>query len=385
MTGVVNLYSKCRKIEEAYKMFDRMPERDLVSWNTIVSGFAQNGLAKLALGLVVRMQSEGQGPDSIILVSILPFVANMGSVKMGRSVHGYVLRAGFEGLVNVNTALVDMYSKCGYIRIGRLIFDGMRQRTTVSWNRVDLAVHIFEKLRGKTLVSWNAMILGFAQNGPAWNAMIDGYGTHGLGKAAIELFNEMQKGTVKPNDVTFLSVLSACSHAGMVEEGRSYFTSMKRDYGIESALDHCGAMVDLLGRAGRLDEARNFIQKMPIEPGINAYGAMLGACKMGEVAKVRTIMKKKGLQKTPGCSVVELRNEVHSFYSGTTNDLQSKRIFAFLEELGDKKKAAGHELNPRRGRAVKQYTQRGASDRVWSFEYDRRHTYTYQKEPESLW
>lgn len=547
MTGVVNLYAKCRQVEEACKMFDRMPERDLVSWNTIISGFAQNGLAKLALGLVVKMQEEGQRPDSVTLVSILPSVADMGLVKIGRSVHGYVLRAGFEGLVNVNTALVDMYSKCRYIGIGRLIFDGMKQRTMVSWNsmidgyvrsgyaeeamaifekmldegveptdvtimgaaracadlgdldrgmfvhklsdklklgtnvsvmnslismyskckRVDLAVDIFKKLRGKTLVSWNAMILGFAQNGrvndalnyfyemhsrnmrldtftmvsviPAlaefsvtrqakwihgfcirscldddifvmtalvdmyakcgaiyiarklfdrmnerhvttWNAMIDGYGTHGLGKAALELFNEMQKGVVKPNDVTFLSVLSACSHAGMVEEGLSYFTSMKRDYGIEPGMDHYGAMVDLLGRAGRLNEAWNFIQKMPIEPGINVYGAMLGACKIhknvdlgekaanklfalnpdeggyhvllaniyatasmwGEVAKVRTTMKMKGLQKTPGCSVVELRNEVHSFYSGTTNHPQSKKIYAFLEELGNKIKAAGY-------------------------------------------
>ncbi|MBA0598492.1 pentatricopeptide repeat-containing protein At1g11290, chloroplastic [Gossypium raimondii] len=547
MTGVVNVYAKCRQIEEAYKMFDRMPERDLVSWNTIISGFAQNGLAKLALGLVVKMQEEGQRPDSVTLVSILPSVADMGLVKIGRSIHGYVLRAGFEGLVNVNTALVDMYSKCRYIGIGRLVFDGMKRRTMVSWNsmidgyvrsgyaeeamaifekmldegveptdvtimgaaracadlgdldrgmfvhklsdklklgtnvsvmnslismyskckRVDLAVDIFKKLRGKTLVSWNAMILGFAQNGrvndalnyfyemhsrnmrpdtftmvsviPAlaelsvtrqakwihgfcirscldddifvmtalvdmyakcgaihtarklfdrmnerhvttWNAMIDGYGTHGLGKAALELFNEMQKGVMKPNDVTFLSVLSACSHAGMVEEGLSYFTSMKRDYGIEPGMDHYGAMVDLLGRAGRLNEAWNFIRKMPIEPGINVYGAMLGACKIhknvdlgekaanklfalnpdeggyhvllaniyatasmwGEVAKVRTTMKKKGLQKTPGCSVVELRNEVHSFYSGTTNHPQSKRIYAFLEELGNKIKVAGY-------------------------------------------
>ncbi|KAK5826653.1 pentatricopeptide repeat-containing protein At1g11290, chloroplastic [Gossypium arboreum] len=547
MTGVVNLYAKCRQIEEAYKMFDRMPERDLVSWNTIISGFAQNGLAKLALGLVVKMQEEGQRPDSVTLVSILPSVADMGLVKIGRSIHGCVLRAGFEGLVNVNTALVDMYSKCRYIGIGRLIFDGMKQRTMVSWNsmidgyvrsgyaeeamaifekmldegveptdvtimgaaracadlgdldrgmfvhklsdklklatnvsvmnslismyskckRVDLAVDIFKKLPGKTLVSWNAMILGFAQNGcvndalnyfyemhsrnmrpdtftmvsviPAlaelsvtrqakwihgfcirscldddifvmtalvdmyakcgaihtarklfdrmnerhvttWNAMIDGYGTHGLGKAGLELFNEMQKGVVKPNDVTFLSVLSACSHAGMVEEGLSYFTSMKRDYGIEPGMDHYGAMVDLLGRAGRLNEAWNFIRKMPIEPGINVYGAMLGACKIhknvelgekaanklfalnpdeggyhvllaniyatasmwGEVAKVRTTMKKKGLQKTPGCSVVELRNEVHSFYSGTTNHPQSKKIYAYLEELGNKIKATGY-------------------------------------------
>ncbi|XVF00156.1 hypothetical protein REPUB_Repub03eG0260800 [Reevesia pubescens] len=547
MTGVVNLYAKCRQIEEAYKMFDRMPERDLVSWNTIISGLAQNGLAKLALGLVVRMQEEGQRPDSITLVSILPSVADMGLVNIGKAVHGYVLRAGFEGLVNVSTALVDMYSKCRLIRIGRLIFDEMKQRTAVSWNsmiaayvqsgyaeeamvifqkmlhegveptdvtimgaahacadlgdldrgmfvhklsnklklgsnvsvmnslismyskckRVDIAAGIFDKLHGKTLVSWNAMILGFAQNGrvndalnyfyemhslnirpdtftmvsviPAlaelsvtrqakwihgfcirscldddvfvmtalvdmyakcgeihtarklfdrmnerhvttWNAMIDGYGTHGLGKAALQLFNDMQKGAIKPNDVTFLSVLSACSHAGMVEEGLSYFTSMKRDFGIEPAMDHYGAVVDLLGRAGRLDEAWNFIQKMPIEPGINVYGAMLGASKIhknvelgekaanklfalnpdeggyhvllaniystasmwGKVAKVRTAMRKKGLQKTPGCSVVELKNEVHSFYSGTTNHPQSKKIYAYLEELGDKIKAAGY-------------------------------------------
>ncbi|XWS08228.1 hypothetical protein CRYUN_Cryun41cG0061700 [Craigia yunnanensis] len=547
MTGVVNLYAKCRQIEEAYKMFDRMPERDLVSWNTIISGFAQNGLAKLALGLVVRMQEEGQRPDSITLVSILPSVADMGFVKIGKAVHGYVIRAGFEGLVNLNTALVDMYSKCRFVGIGRLIFDGMKQRTAVSWNsmidgyvqsgdaeeamvtfqkmldegveptdvtimgaahacadlgdldrgtfvhklfnklklgsnvsimnslismyskckKVEIAAGIFETLRGKTLVSWNAMILGFAQNGrvndalnyfyemysqnirpdtftmvsviPAlaessvtrqakwihgfcirscldgdvfvmtalvdmyakcgaihtarklfdmmnerhvttWNAMIDGYGTHGLGKAALELFNEMQKGAIKPNDVSFLCVLSACSHSGMVEEGLSCFTSMKRDYGIVPAMDHYGAMVDLLGRAGRLDEAWNFIQRMPIEPGINVYGAMLGACKIhknvelgekaannlfalnpdeggyhvllaniyatasmwGKVAKVRTVMKKKGLQKTPGCSVVELRNEVHCFYSGTTNHPQSQKIYAFLEELGDKIKTAGY-------------------------------------------
>ncbi|OMP01787.1 hypothetical protein CCACVL1_02996 [Corchorus capsularis] len=547
MTGVVNLYAKCRQIEEAYKMFDRLPERDLVSWNTIISGFAQNGLAKLALGLVIRMQDEEQRPDSITLVSILPAVTDMGLVRIGKAVHGYVLRAGFERLVNVSTALVDMYSKCGFVGIGRLIFDGMKQRTAVSWNsmivgyvqsgdaeqavvifqkmldegvqptdvtimaaaracadlgdldcgmfvhklsdqlklgsnvsvtnslismyskckRVDIAADMFGKLGSKTLVSWNAMILGFAQNGrvndalnyfyemytgnmrpdtytmvsviPAlaelsvtrlakwihgfcirsyldddvfvmtalvdmyakcgaihtarklfdmmnerhvttWNAMIDGYGTHGHGKAAVELFNEMKRGNIKPNDVTFLCVLSACSHSGMVEEGLSYFTSMKKDYGIEPAMDHYGAMVDILGRAGRLEEAWNFIQKMPVEPEINVYGAMLGACKihknaeLGEkaadklfalnpdeggyhvllaniyatssmwdkVAKVRTMMKKKGIQKTPGCSVLELKNEVHSFYSGTTNHPQSGKIYAYLEELGDKIKAAGY-------------------------------------------
>ncbi|XP_018849370.2 pentatricopeptide repeat-containing protein At1g11290, chloroplastic [Juglans regia] len=547
MTGVVNLYAKCRQIDQAYKMFDRMPERDLVSWNTIIAGFAQNGLPKVTFELVLRMQEEGQKPDSITLVTILPAAADIGSMKIGNSIHGYVVRAGFGSLVNISTALVDMYSKCGSVGTARLIFDRMKQRTVVSWNsmiagygqngdaeeamkifqnmldegfeptnvtimetlhacadlgdlargkfihelldqlklgsdvsvmnslismyckckRVDLAAKVFKNLRGKTLVSWNAMILGYAQNGrvnealrhycemqsqnikpdsftmvsviPAlaelsvtrqakwmhgivirtcwdkdvfvvtalvdmygkcgaidtarklfdmmqerhvttWNAMIDGYGTHGLGKAAVELFNDMQKGTIKPNDITFLCVISACSHSGLVEEGLSLFSSMKKDYGLKPTMDHYGAMVDLLGRSGKLNEAWDFIQGMPIEPGITVFGAMLGACKihknveLGEkaaeklfelnpdeggyhvllsniyatasmwdkMAKVRTMMEKKGLQKTPGCSLVDFKNEVHSFYSGSTRHPQSKRIYAFLEKLGEVIKAAGY-------------------------------------------
>ncbi|KAJ9179510.1 hypothetical protein P3X46_011292 [Hevea brasiliensis] len=547
MTGVVNMYAKCRQMDDASKMFDRMPERDLVCWNTIISGFAQNGLAKVALELVPRIFEEGHRPDWITIVSILPAVADMRSLRIGKAIHGYVIRAGFESLVNVSTALVDMYSKCESVGTARVIFDGMSSRTVVTWNsmidgcvqsgepeeamvlfqkmmhegvqptdvtlmevlhacsdlgnleqgkfvhklvdelklnsnvsvmnslismyskckRVDIAANLFENLQNKTVVSWNAMILGYAQNGlvnealnsfcemqsrnikpdsftlvsviPAlaelsiprqakwihglvirrlldknvfvmtalvdmyakcgaihtarklfdmmserhvitWNAMIDAYGTHGLGKAAIELFMEMQRGPIKPNDITYLCVLAACSHSGMVEEGLTYFASMENDYGLEPSMDHYGAMVDLLGRAGRLNEAWDFIQKMPIEPGITVYGAMLGACKihknveLGEkaanklfelnpdeggyhvllaniyatasmwdkLAEVRTMMRKKGLQKTPGCSLVELRNEIHSFYSGSTGHPQSKRIYAFLETLVDKIKAAGY-------------------------------------------
>lgn len=562
MTGVVNMYAKCRQIEEAYKMFDRMPERDLVSWNTIVAGFAQNGFAELALDLVTRMHEEGRRGDFITIVSILPAVANVGSLRIGKAVHGYAMRAGFDSIVNVSTALVDMYAKCGRVETARLVFDGMKSRNVVSWNsmiaayveggnpeeamrifqkmldqgveptnvtimealhacadlgdleqglfvhklldqlklgtdvsmtnslismyskckKVDIAADIFSKLQGKTLVSWNAMILGYAQNGrvnealnyfckmrsknikpdsftmvsviPAlaelsvichakwihalvirscfeknvfvmtalidmyakcgavgtaralfdmmnerhvttWNVMIDGYGTHGLGKAAVELFNKMLEGPTKPNDITFLCAISACSHSGLVEEGIHYFTSMKKDYGIEPVMDHYGAMVDLLGRAGRLNEAWDFIQKMPIEPGITVFGAMLGACKihknveLGEkaanrlfeldpdeggyhvllaniygaasmwdkLAKVRTIMEKKGLQKTPGCSLVELKNEVHSFYSGSTNHPQSKRIYTFLETLIDEIKAAGYVPDTNSIHDVEDYVQ----------------------------
>lgn len=562
MTGVVNMYAKCGQIDEAYKMFDRMPERDLVSWNTIVAGFAQNGFAELALDLVTRMHEEGRRGDFITIVSILPAVANVGSLRIGKAVHGYAMRAGFDSIVNVSTALVDMYAKCGRVETARLVFDGMKSRNVVSWNsmiaayvevgnpeeamrifqkmldqgveptnvtimealhacadlgdlergifvhklldqlkpgtdvsmtnslismyskckKVDIAADIFSKLQGKTLVSWNAMILGYAQNGrvnealnyfckmrsknikpdsftmvsviPAlaelsvirhakwihalvirscfeknvfvmtalidmyakcgavgtaralfdmmnerhvttWNVMIDGYGTHGLGKAAVELFNKMLEGPTKPNDITFLCAISACSHSGLVEEGIHYFTSMKKDYGIEPVMDHYGAMVDLLGRAGRLNEAWDFIQKMPIEPGITVFGAMLGACKihknveLGEkaanrlfeldpdeggyhvllaniyaaasmwdkLAKVRTIMEKKGLQKTPGCSLVELKNEVHSFYSGSTNHPQSKRMYTFLETLIDEIKAAGYVPDTNSIHDVEDYVQ----------------------------
>lgn len=548
MAGVVNLYAKCGEVVEAYKMFDRMPERDLISWNMIVSGFAQNGFSRMALDLVARIWDEGRRkPDWITVVSVLPAVADIGVLRIGKAVHGYVVRAEFEESVVVASALIDMYSKCGAVGVARLVFDGMRKRNVVSWNsmmagyvqggdpeeamkvfemmldqgvepnnvtvmealhacadlgdfergvlvhklvdrlklgsdvsvanslismyskckKVDLAAEVFRNLQNRTLVSWNAMILGYAQNGcvnealnyfsemrsqnlipdsftmvsvlPAlaelsvtrygkcihalivrssfdrnvyvmtalidmyakcgaivtarklfemmeerhvttWNAMIDGYGTHGLGKAAVELFNDMQKGAIKPNDITFLCVISACSHSGLVEDGLQCFTSMKKDYNIEPSVDHYGAMVDLLGRAGHLTEAWDFIQHMPIEPGITVFGAMLGACKihknveLGEkaayrlfelnpddggyhvllaniyasasmwdkVAEVRRIMEKKQLQKTPGCSLLELRNEVHSFYSGSTTHPQSESIYAFLETLLDKIKAAGY-------------------------------------------
>ncbi|KAL1292128.1 hypothetical protein HN51_060561 [Arachis hypogaea] len=547
MTAVVNLYAKCRQIADAYKMFERMPQRDLVSWNTVVAGYAQNGFAKKAVELVLLMQEAGQKLDAITLVSVLPAVTDLKALRIGRSVHGFAVKSGFESMVNVATALLDMYFKCGSVSDARLVFEGMSSKNVVSWNtmiaglaengeskeayetflkmldegvqptnvsmmgalqacanlgnleqgrfvhklleqlklncdvsvmnslismyskckRVDIAASVFDHMKDKTNVTWNAMILGYAQNGCVkealnlfcmmqskgskpdsftlvsaitaladlsvtrqakwihglairtlmdknvfvatalvdmyakcgevqtarklfdmmqerhvitWNAMIDGYGTHGLGKAAVDLFDQMQKGAIKPNEITFLSVISACSHSGLVEEGLYYFESMKENYGLEPAMDHYGAMVDLLGRAGRLDEAWKFIEQMPVKPGITIFGAMLGACKihknveLGEkaadrlfeldpdeggyhvllanmyasasmwdkVAMVRTSMEKKGLQKTPGCSLVELRNEVHTFYSGSTNHPQSKRIYAFLEDLGNEIKDAGY-------------------------------------------
>lgn len=547
MNGAMNMYAKCKEVSDAYKMFDRMPEKDVASWNAIIAGYAQNGYAKIALELLVRMQEEGKRPDWITVVAVLPALADMGYLIMGKSIHGYVMRAGFDCYVNVLTALVDMYAKCGAVRTARLIFDSMDSKTVVTWNsmidgyvqsgdpkealalfekmlvegiepsdvsimeaihacadlgdvgkgmvihrmsdrlgfgsnvsitnslismyskckKVDEAVKLFDNLKSKTRVSWNAMIIGFAQNGrvnealnyfcemqlrsfkldsftlvsviPAlaelsilrqakwihglairtcldtnvfvktalvdmyakcgaihtarrlfddmderhvttWNVMIDAYGTHGLGEAALEVFSEMQKGPIIPNEVTFLCIISACSHSGLVEDGKYYFEMMKKEYRMEPAMDHYGAMVDLLGRAGLLDEAWDFIQNMPIEPGISVLGAMLGACKihknieLGEkaanrlfdldpddggyhvllaniysaasmwdkVAEVRSMMDKKGLRKTPGCSLVELRNEFHTFHSGSTIHPQSRQIYAYLDTLIKRIKSVGY-------------------------------------------
>ncbi|KAJ6809280.1 pentatricopeptide repeat-containing protein, chloroplastic [Iris pallida] len=547
MTAVVNMYAKCRRIEDARKMFDRMPVRDLVAWNAVVSGYAQNGLAADALAMVGRMQEDGIRPDSITLVSALPACADARRLEVAKSVHAFAVRAGVDGLVNVSTALVDCYCKCGAVGTARKVFDRLRGKNAVSWNsmidgyarsgdaeeamrlfdrmsgagveatevtvlallsacaelgdleegrkvhrlllsiglesnvsvmnalitmyskckRPDLAAEVFDSLQSKTVVTWNAMISGFSQNGRAdealksfyemrrrnvnpdsftfvsvipaiadisvvrrakwihgyavrscfdrnifvatalvdlyakcggvglarklfdslderhvttWNAMIDGYGTHGYAETAIELFEEMKRSPAEPNDVTFLCVLSACAHSGLVEEGKRQFESMRKDYGIEPVMDHYGTMVDLLGRAGLLDKAWDFIERMPIEPGISVYGAMLGACrihknvKLGEeaarrlfelepeeggyhvalaniyanasmwddVARVRKLMEATGLQKTPGCSFFELGNKVHTFYSGSTNHPHSKQIYARLDTLLDEIRAIGY-------------------------------------------
>ncbi|KAG8391496.1 hypothetical protein BUALT_Bualt01G0193800 [Buddleja alternifolia] len=345
MASVMNLYAKCRMVHEAYKMFDRMPERDLVCWNTVIAGFAQNGMPKKALELFSMMQGEGHSPDLVTVVSVLPASASIGNLKIGRSIHAYVLRWGLESYVNVATALLDMYAKCGLIGAARKIFDSMGSRTVVSWN-----------------------------------SMIDGYAQNGNSEEALDLFQKMVDAGLKASNVTVMGALHACANLWLVKEGRHYFSVMKEKYGLEPSMDHYGAMVDLLGRSGQLNEAWDFIQNMPVEPAINVYGAMLGACKihknvdLGEiaadklfefepdeggyhvllaniyaiasmwekVAKVRTLMEKKGIQKTPGCSSVDLRNEVHTFYSGSTKHPQSDKIYAYLEKLMDRIKLAGY-------------------------------------------
>eukprot|EP01018_Ginkgo_biloba_P031290 Gb_27322 [translate_table: standard] len=347
-TALIDLYAKCGDIEIAHRLFDKMAKRNVVSWNAMIAGYAQKGHANEALALFHQMQLANMKPDPFTMVSVLPACAHLAALQQGKCLHGCVIRAGFESDVFVGTALIDMYAKSGNMEIARHLFDKMSKRNIVSWN-----------------------------------AMISGYGMHGHGDDALALFDQMQWVGVKPNDITFVGILSACSHAGLVDEGWHYFDCMSRDYSITPSLEHYACMVDLLGRAGLLDEAHNFIKNMPLEPGASVWGALLGACRIhcnielgehvaeqifelepgnvgcfvllsniyaaagrwDEVRKVRMLMKDRGLKKTQGCSFIEVNKRAHAFAAGDRSYCQSEEIYATLEILAGQMKEAGYVPN----------------------------------------
>eukprot|EP01018_Ginkgo_biloba_P026430 Gb_07153 [translate_table: standard] len=343
--ALIDMYAKCRNTDFARQVFYKMPQRNVISWTAIIAGYAQNGHAYEALQLFHQMQLADMKPNPITMTSVLPTCAHLAALQHGKAIHSYIIRRGFESDIFVGSALIDMYSKCGDIELAHLVFDKMSRRDVVSWN-----------------------------------ALIVGYGMHGHGENALELFNQMKLSGMKPDHVTFLAVLSACCHAGLVDEGWQYFDSMSLNYHTTPGLQHYACMVDLLGRAGRLDEAHDFIKKMPVEPRANVWGALLSACrtychielgkcaaehlfelepenpgyyvllsniyakagKWHEVTRVRTMMKDKGLKKKPGCSWIEVSNRVHTFFVGDRSHPQSERIYAMLDSLAGQMKEAGY-------------------------------------------
>jgi pentatricopeptide repeat protein len=343
--SLIDMYAKCSSIELARQLFDRMSKRDVVSWNAMIAGYAQNGLADEAFTLFHQMQSSDVKPNSVTVVSVLLACSHLGALKQGKLIHDYIVRNGVELNAFVGTALIDMYAKCGNLKIARLLFDKMSQRDVVSWS-----------------------------------VMIAGYGMHGHGDTALSLFSQMQQTGMKPDHITFVSVLSACSHAGLVDEGWHNFYRMTREYSILPLVEHYACMVDILGRAGQLDEAQDFIKKMPLEPNSTVWGALLGACRIhcnielgeyvakrlfdlntkdcghyvllsniyaaagrwNDVAKVRTIMKGRGLKKSPGRSFIEINSIVHSFLVGDRSHPQSEKIYATLKTLTEQMEAAGY-------------------------------------------
>ncbi|XP_057826485.2 pentatricopeptide repeat-containing protein At1g09410, mitochondrial-like [Cryptomeria japonica] len=343
-------YAQHGALGEALSFFIEMPTRNVVSWTTIIAGYAHNGFVEKALETFKKMHVAGVKPNTTTLTSILPACAKMGALEHGMDIHRRVIECGFSSDMIISSALVDMYAKCGRIHKARELFDKMPQRNVVSWT-----------------------------------AMIAGYAMHGFREDALKLFELMKPSGTQPDHVSLVCVLFACSHVGLVDEGCKYFNDMIKSYCIMPTMDHYICMVDLLGRAGYLEETLNFIIKMPIKPAVTVWMSFLGACRshkniglglfianllfeldpkntapfvllsnifaeMGrwdDVQKVRRLMKDRGIKKMPGCSWIEVNKMVHAFCVGDRSHSQTHEIYATLEKLSQEMKAAGYSPDSR--------------------------------------
>ncbi|GMI79555.1 CHLORORESPIRATORY REDUCTION22 [Hibiscus trionum] len=344
-TAMVDLYSKCGALKEATFVFDRMEDRNVITWTAMLVGLAQNGHAEDAIKLFGRMQEEGVAANSMTLVSLVNCCAHLGSLKKGRSVHARLLRHGYAfGVIN-QTALIDMYAKCG---------------------NINYAERVFEDGSFKDVISWNSMITG--------------YGMHGQGHKALDLYCRMLEEGLEPNQTTFVSILSACSHSGLVEQGRSLFLSMEKDHNIKPTEKHYACYVDLLSRAGHLEEAQALVKQMPYQSSHEVFEALLSGCRMHKnvdigtktadyllsldatnpgiyvtlsniyaeakrwdaVDHIRGLMKRRGLKKTPGYSLIEVRKQLHMFFAGEDSHPNSEEINQILENLKSELKASGY-------------------------------------------
>ncbi|KAL5708167.1 putative pentatricopeptide repeat-containing protein [Ranunculus cassubicifolius] len=345
-SSLLDMYAKSGKIHEARGVFEMLPERDVVSCTAIISGYAQLGLDEEALEMFRQLLREGTDVNYVTYTSVLTALSGLAALDHGRQVHNRVLRSQLPNYVVLSNSLIDMYSKCGSLTYARRIFDGMSDRTVSTWN-----------------------------------AVLVGYGKHGLGKEVIELFQMMRKEKgVKPDNITYMAVLSGCSHGGLVDEGLAIFNEI-----IRPDLEHYGCVVDLLGRAGRVDKAFEFLEQMPYEPTSAILGSLLGACKthnnvlVGElVAKklleteptnsanyvilsnlyassgrwedkrnMRDLMKGKSVTKEPGRSCIKLGRTVHTFHADEWSHPRKEEVLIKVKELSVKIKEAGfvHDLS----------------------------------------
>lgn len=334
--ALVTMYAKCAHLDQSRAVFDSMSKRDLVSWNAIIAGYAQNGHLCEALALFSDMRATLQKPDSLTVVSLLQACASTGALHQGKWIHNFTIRSCLRPCILVDTALVDMYSKCGDI---------------------DKAHKCFVEMSDRDLVSWSTLI--------------SGYGCHGKAETALRLYSELLQTGIKPNHVIFLSVLSACSHNGLVDKGLSIYQSMTEDFGIAPSLEHRACIVDLLSRAGRVEEAYDFYKRVFLEPAVDVLGILLDASRTkgdvelgdliaGEILMLRPVdagnyvqlahtyasmnrwdgvgeawkqMKSLGLKKLPGWSFIELHGTITTFFTDHNSNPQLDGIMSLLKIL----------------------------------------------------
>lgn len=347
-SSLITLYSICGAVVDALKMFDQMPDRNVVCWSAMISGLVREGRFSEALGLFNEFQVVGLEPNESILVGLLTASAHLGALEQGKWVHMYIERNGVPLSINLGTALINLYCKCGV---------------------VEEAWKVFSKMARKNALSWTALISGLAING--------------MGRRALDMYKEMLRVGIRPDSVTFIAVLTACSHEGLVEDARKCFDAMRSEYRLVPKVEHYGCMVDVLGRAGLLDEALDFIKTMPIEPDMVLWRALLSACsvhknvEMGEFVgkflierdplydgnyillsniysqakrwadaiRVRNIMKQRGVKKCPGCSMIEVNGIVYEFFVGDKSDPRFEELRPMLDEMARRLRSAGYVPN----------------------------------------
>lgn len=335
--SMISGYSLNGRMEEAQRMFQNAPARDNITWNGMIAGYVEISQFDEVFEWVNRMLLSGEVLSKSTFSSILCACSSTASLEKGRNFHAKAIKLGFLGDVYVGTGLTDMYAKCGDMISARKVFDRMTNQNEFSWT---------------------VIIQGLAENG--------------FVKESIELFEEMEKTSITPNELMLLSVLFACSHSGLVDKGLMIFNSMETRYGVKPTGRHYTCVVDMLSRSGRLSEAEAFIESMHVPPESNACAALLSACtkfgneilgertakkllvlteknsaaghvllsnmyaslgKWSEVMNMRKVMREKGIKKSGGCSWVEVKSKVHSFYSEDGSHSQLPEIYEVLELL----------------------------------------------------
>lgn len=343
--AMINGYMKSGDFDSARELFYQMPMRDLVTWNLMIAGYELNGQFMDALNMFIKTLTLDSKPSHATLVSALSAVSGLAVLSMGSWIHSYMEKNGFvlDGILG--TSLIEMYAKCGCI---------------------ESALAVFRAIEKKKVAHWTAIIVGL--------------GIHGMADQALTLFLEMCRTGIKPNAITFVGVLNACNHAGLVDAGRRYFDMMTNEYKMEPSVEHYGCLVDILCRAGHLEEAKNIIENMPISPNTVIWMSLLGGSRnhgnidIGEyaaqhviemapetigcyvllsnmyavsgmwekVSKIREMIYRRGVRKDPGCSSIEHKGVLHKFIVGDKSHPQTTEIYAKLSEMKEELKCVGH-------------------------------------------
>ncbi|CAH9076775.1 unnamed protein product [Cuscuta europaea] len=346
LNTMVHMYCCCGSgIEYGRKVFDEMNDWDSVGWSAMIGGYSRWGMCNEAIGFFRKMQIAGVKPDEITMVSILSACRELGALELGKWLEEYIEREKLQKSMELCNALIDMFAKCG---------------------DVDKSLSLFSRMGKKNVVSWTSVI--------------DGLAMHGRGSEAVSLFEKMRSTGIIPDGVSFTGLLTACSHSGLVEDGRKYFTAMTKEFSITPKIEHYGCMVDLFCRGGLVKEALQFVERMPIQPNAVILRTLVTACrshgelKLGEqitrelikdepmensnyvllsniYAKmmnwekktmVREVMLKKGMKKTPGSTMLELGTEIYEFVAGDKSHSKYEEIYEMMDDMGKQIKKAGY-------------------------------------------